>query len=124
MGRSGRRLKNAEQQASARVPTRQAESLRHGGSVLATVAVVVFAAATLHAQSHGVDYNFFDSRSLVEAGATAALSEASGVHAPPVSAEPETIARAFLEDRREQFALTGTTVFSLPLERRYESAAA
>ncbi len=42
----------------------------------------------------------------------------------PVAADAETVARAFLEANREPLGIEGASVFSLPLERRYESETA
>jgi len=58
-------------------------------------------------------------------GATAAeIYKLSGALTNPLAADEETIARAFLEKHRDLLGLAGTSVFSLPLERRFESRAA
>ena len=115
-----------------------------------TVAAALTAVA-LRGQSRQPDYNFFDSRTFAEAppleaaraalrstefaadatmvphrwgGAAAQIYRLGGVLTPPSNAEAETVARAFLTEQRDLLGLAGTTVFSLPLERRYESAAA
>ncbi|MBI3664631.1 MAG: M36 family metallopeptidase [Acidobacteria bacterium] len=43
---------------------------------------------------------------------------------PPSTGDPETIARAFLEQHKDLLGIAGTTVFALPLEHRYQSEAA
>src|SRR5581483_3255955 len=112
---------------------------------------VVFAASSLQAQRRP-DYNFYDSRTwnrISAAGAASAARRAlaaefgedvtavpnqpggsiaeiyrlAGALTAPAAADPETIARAFLQFHRAPLALAGTSVFSLPLERRIESAA-
>ncbi len=88
-----------------------------GGLVLAASASIVTA------QTRAPNYNFFDSREFLPGFATAAVRAAEAL-SPPVSADAETVARAFLEQHREMLAVESTSVFSLPLERRYSSEAA
>ncbi len=113
---------------------------------------VVFAAASLQAQRRP-DYNFYDSRTWHRASAPPAASAVrralaaefgdqvtavphqsggsiaeiyrlAGTLTLPAAADPETVARAFLESHRAALGLAGASVFSLPLERRIESPAA
>ncbi|MBI3696447.1 MAG: M36 family metallopeptidase, partial [Acidobacteria bacterium] len=89
-------------------------------------AILILAAGVGSAQPRRPNYNFFDSREQGSAasGLTVAAERLGGALTAPATADAETIARAFLEEHREQLGLVGASVFSLPLERRYESPAA
>lgn len=103
-------------------------------------------------QTRQPDYNFFDSRTSLRVqpaaqrgsaavrvanlpsdativwhrwgGSVEQIYRLDGTLTPPSGADPETVARAFLLEQQPLLGIAGTTVFSLPLERRYESTAA
>ncbi len=94
----------------------------------AFILAVVTAAGRLGAQSRQPDYNFYDSRAFEDFPRARArgIAPEPGTEAltQPAAGDAETIARAFLIERRDLLGLVGTTVFSLPLEHRLESVTA
>jgi hypothetical protein len=88
------------------------------------VYLALAAATLLDGQPRPPNYQFHDSRMFgppAPGGQVERLSERS---ATPAAAEPETIARTYLEDYRDRLGIDSTAFFSLPLEGRYESPAA
>jgi len=77
------------------------------------------------AQTRPPNYGFYDRRMFDEPPAARdRRSQELALAAAPAAGDAETVARVFLAENRELLGLESTGVFSLPLERRYESEAA